>query len=125
MTSYPPDRLLSAFLDCIETQIIPLTAAGVLKGSKVFGAAVLRKSDLSVVVAQTNDETGCPLWHGEVNTIRHFYSLKREERPSAKECVFLTTHEPCSLCLRCARLASAFVDSRLMICIKRDRLGRL
>lgn len=100
-TSYPPAKLLSTFLDCIESQIIPLTAAGVKRGSKVFGAAVLRKSDLGVVVAQTNDERTSPLLHGEVNTIQTFYGMPKGERPSAKDCVFLTTHEPCSLCLRC------------------------
>lgn len=38
----------------------------VKKGNKVFGAAILRLSDLSLVVAGTNTEIECPLWHGEV-----------------------------------------------------------
>lgn len=84
-------------LDVIDTDILPLTEAGVTLGNKVFGAAILRKSDLSVVVAGTNDETVNPLWHGEVNTINAFYAL--DQRPPTHDLIFLATHEPCSLCM--------------------------
>ncbi len=41
-----PDRLLATrFLDVIERDIVPLTRAGVARGDKVFGGAILRKSD--------------------------------------------------------------------------------
>lgn len=84
-------------LDVIELDILPLTARGVAGGNKVFGAALLNKSDLSVVIAGTNDETDNPLWHGEINTLRQFYELP--DRPSTQDLLFLTTHEPCTLCM--------------------------
>src|SRR5882757_424448 len=84
-------------LDVIDDDILPLTERGVAAGNKVFGAAILRKSDLSLVMVGTNDETDNPLLHGEINTLNEFYELV--ERPSTKELVFLTTHEPCTLCM--------------------------
>ena len=42
------------------------------------------------------------LYHGEVHTIKRFYEIPAQHRPSPKDCIFLTTHEPCSLCLRYA-----------------------
>lgn len=92
-------RLLSRLLDVIEQDIAPKTRAGVERGNKLFGAAILRKSDLSVVVAETNNETDNPLWHGEMHAIKRFYELPAGQRPLPKECLFLATHEPCSLCL--------------------------
>ena len=68
-------------------------------GNKVFGAAILRKSDLSLVIAGTNNETANPLWHGEVHTLKLLYELPRSARPAPSECLFLSTHEPCSMCL--------------------------
>ena len=44
--------------------------AGEQEGNKLFGAAVIRKSDMSVVVADTNKETEWPLLHGEVSCLR-------------------------------------------------------
>lgn len=86
-------------LDVIEQHIIPLTRDGVASGNKVFGAAILRKSDLSLVIAGTNEETKNPLNHGEISVLNAFYNLPEGERPPTSECIFLATHEPCSLCL--------------------------
>ncbi len=87
----------SRLLDVIEQDILPLTERGVASGNKVFGAALLNKADLSVVIAGTNDETDNPLWHGEINTLRQFYEMP--DRPSTRDLLFLTTHEPCTLCM--------------------------
>lgn len=92
-------HLIERLFDVIENDIVPKTRSGVAAGNKVFGAAILRKSDLSVVVAETNNEMENPLWHGEVHALKRFYELPRTERPDTKDCVFLATHEPCSLCL--------------------------
>jgi len=62
-------------LDVMERDILPLTERGVASGNKVFGAAILRKSDLSLVIAETNNELENPLWHGEVHTLKRFYEL--------------------------------------------------
>lgn len=88
---------INRLLDVIENDIVPKTMEGVQAGCKLFGAAILRKSDLSLVVASTNTETKSPLLHGEVTAITEFYELSN--RPAAKDCIFLATHEPCSLCL--------------------------
>ncbi len=87
----------SRLLDVIEQDILPLTEKGVATGNKVFGAAILRKSDLSLVLAETNNELENPLWHGEVHTLKRFYELG--ERPDTRDLVFLSTHEPCPMCM--------------------------
>jgi tRNA(Arg) A34 adenosine deaminase TadA len=92
-------RLIGRLLDVIEDEIAPLTSIGVAQANKVFGAAVMRKSDLSTVVADTNNEIENPLWHGEVHTLKKFYEIPVDERPATSDCIFLSTHEPCSLCL--------------------------
>jgi tRNA(Arg) A34 adenosine deaminase TadA len=84
-------------LDVIDLDILPLTERGVCAGNKIFGAAILRKSDQSLVVAGTNDETDNPLWHGEINSLKQFYEMT--ERPATRDLLFLTTHEPCTLCM--------------------------
>ena len=91
--------LVNRLVDVIEQDIVPKTRAGVAVGNKLFGAAILRKSDLSVVIAETNNETENPLWHGEMHALKRFYELPRADRPDTRDCVFLATHEPCSLCL--------------------------
>jgi tRNA(Arg) A34 adenosine deaminase TadA len=91
-----PD-LLSRLLSVMENEIIPLTTRGVDAGNKVFGAALLRKSDLSLVLAETNNETENPLWHGEIHTLKRFYEMG--ERPDTTDLIFLSTHEPCTMCM--------------------------
>jgi tRNA(Arg) A34 adenosine deaminase TadA len=94
------DRGLAArLLDVIEQDIVPLTRQGVERGNKLFGAAILKKRDLRLVVAATNRETENPLWHGEISTLNDYYAMPAGVRPAAAECIFLSTHEPCSLCL--------------------------
>ncbi|WP_336069076.1 nucleoside deaminase [Nitratireductor rhodophyticola] len=95
----PDLHLINRLLDVIEQDILPKTAAGVAHGNKLFGAAILKKSDLSLVLAETNNELENPLWHGEVHTLKRFYELPKDARPDTKDCIFLSTHEPCSLCL--------------------------
>lgn len=91
--------LIDRLLDVIEHDIAPLTRAAVGEGNKLFGAAILRKSDLSVVIAETNNETENPLWHGEMHALKRFFEIPQDQRPDPKDCLFLATHEPCSLCL--------------------------
>lgn len=93
----PSTPIASRLLDVIDDDILPLTERGVAAGNKVFGAALLLKSDLSLVIAGTNDETDNPLLHGEINTINRFYEMT--DRPATSDLIFLTTHEPCTLCM--------------------------
>ena len=99
MLTQNPVLLVSRLLDIVEHDIVPLTQAGVRQGDKVFGGAVLRKDTGTLVIAGTNRETECPLWHGEISTIKAFHELHAEDRPAPRECLFLSTHEPCSMCL--------------------------
>lgn len=92
-------RLLDALLTTMESGVIPKTQAGVAGGSKIFGAALLRKSDLTPVLVETNNEIENPLWHGEVHTLKRFYEMPAEGRPDTRDLIFLSTHEPCSMCL--------------------------
>ena len=91
--------LIIRLLDVIEFDIAAKTQQGVAGGNKLFGAAILRKSNLSLVIAETNNETENPLWHGEMHAIKRFYELPSDQRPATQDCIFLATHEPCSLCL--------------------------
>ncbi len=87
--------LLDRFLSVFKDDILPLTREGVKAGNRVFGAAVLRKSDLSLVIAGTNTASKNPLYHGEVSCLNNFYAIPAESRPAASDCIFLSTHEPC------------------------------
>lgn len=99
---HTPTDLLSAILTTTEQKIIPLTAQGVSSGSKLFGAAILTRSDLAPHTIATNDERTSPLLHGEINCIQEFFKSPdspERPRPGTKDCIFFATHEPCSLCL--------------------------
>ena len=91
--------LLDNFLDVFNNDILPLTSKGVDSGNKIFGAAIIKKDDYSLVVAGSNNEMENPLWHGETHTLKKFYEINKETRPDEKNCIFLSSHEPCSLCL--------------------------
>ena len=91
--------LIDRLLDVIEHDIVPKTEEGVAHGNKLFGAAILRKDDRALVLAETNNETENPLWHGEVHCLKRFYEMPKAERVDTADAIFLATHEPCSLCL--------------------------
>ena len=92
-------KIIDRLLEVMENDIVPLTQKGVRAGNKVFGAAIFRKDDLSLVLASTNTETENPLWHGEVHAMKQLYEMPRAERPAPRDCIFFATHEPCPLCL--------------------------
>ena len=91
--------LLDKFIDVFRNNILPLTIKGVDRGNKIFGAAIINKDDYSIVTAGSNNETENPIWHGEIYTLKNFYELNKKMRPKEKNCIFLSSHEPCSLCL--------------------------
>lgn len=76
-----------------------MTKAGVALGNKIFGAALLRKSDFSLLLAETNNELESPLHHGEMHALKRYHELNEVDRPDPASLIFLSTHEPCSLCL--------------------------
>ena len=93
------EKALEKILNIFLNEVLPLTEKGVAKGSKIFGAAIVKKDDLSMVIAETNNEIENPLWHGEMHTLKKFYELDANTRPNEKDCMFLSSHEPCSMCL--------------------------
>ena len=102
----PPPQATAAelkrLLTIIRDDILPLTRAGVANGSKMFGAAILDASLSRCITANTNNENDCPLWHGEVHTIYQWSQTLPDaaaRRAAAKQSVFLSTHEPCCMCV--------------------------
>ena len=93
------EKTLEKILNVFLNEVLPLTEKGVAKGSKIFGAAIIKKDDLSVVIAETNNEIENPLWHGEIHALKKFYELDSNTRQNEKDCMFLSSHEPCSMCL--------------------------
>jgi len=83
-------------LDIFVNNLIPETKISVSKGNKIFGAFVLNKTDLSLVVTGVNNEIENPIYHGEISTIINFFKLRNL---NPKDYLFISSHEPCSLCL--------------------------
>ena len=98
LTATPAE--IKRMLEVIELEILPITEKGVADGNKVFGASVLNK-DLSTVTVATNSETQCPIFHGEVKCIYEWSKVvaPAERGPRAQEAIFLSTHEPCCMCI--------------------------
>ena len=86
-------------IDTIDHDILPLTEKGVAQGNKIFGAALLKKSDHSTFLAATNNEMENPLWHGEMHLLKTYYEIPEQQRTPIDQLLFVSTHEPCSLCL--------------------------
>ena len=66
-------KLIDRLLGLMENEIVPLTQIEIKKGNKIFGAAIIRKDDLSTVVIGSDNETDNPLWHAEVHTIKQIF----------------------------------------------------
>ena len=92
MTFKKYNKILDIFLN----NLIPETKISVSKGNKIFGAFVLNKIDLGLVVTGVNNEIENPIYHGEISTIINFFKLRNL---NPKDYLFISSHEPCSLCL--------------------------
>jgi len=86
-----------AILDKIINELVPLTQNSVQEGNKIFGAIILSKKDYSTIVVDTNNETSNPIFHGEISTINNYFKNVNHTKPN--ECLFISSHEPCSMCL--------------------------
>ena len=83
-------------LDIFINDLIPQTRLAVKKGNKVFGAFIIKKSDLSLLITGTNNEIANPLYHGEISALFNFFGNKKL---NPNDYYFISSHEPCSLCL--------------------------
>ncbi|KAL3923714.1 MAG: hypothetical protein SGILL_001492 [Bacillariaceae sp.] len=94
-----PEQLMQ-MLKCIEKDIMPKTEKEVGNGNKVFGAGILDKN-FQCIFADTNTETTCPIFHGEVKTIYAWsqQTPAKDRGPIAQSSIFLSTHEPCCMCV--------------------------
>ena len=90
-------KFLKRALKVIEEEIVPETVKSVAKGNKVFGGAILSKSDYSTITIGVNRETENPLFHGEISTLNKFFDENKNR--STDDLIFLSTHEPCPMCL--------------------------
>ena len=86
----------NSLLDIFIDTLIPETEIAVQKGNKIFGAFIIKKSDLSLVITGTNNEINNPLYHGEISALFNFFKSKNL---NPKDYYFISSHEPCSLCL--------------------------
>ena len=86
----------NSLLDIFIDTLIPQTKISVQKGNKIFGAFIIKKSDLSLVITGTNNEINNPLYHGEISALFNFFKSKKL---NPKDYYFISSHEPCSLCL--------------------------
>ena len=92
-------KLYNILISKILNEIIPATKISISKGNKIFGAAILNKNDFSTIVIGTNNEIINPLFHGEISTINEYFNSNLNNKIQPIDCIFLSTHEPCSLCL--------------------------
>ena len=90
-------RLIESLLVIIRKDILPKTRRSIKQGNKVFGAAILEKSSLEIVISETNKEVENPLFHGEISCLNAFFAKRKDFRTT--DLIFLSTHEPCSMCL--------------------------
>ena len=88
---------LDLIINKILHDLLPKTKKNVKKGNKIFGAIILNKKNYSTIVTGVNNELINPLFHGEISTINNFFKIKKNINP--KDCIFISSHEPCSLCL--------------------------
>ena len=86
----------NSLLDIFIDTLIPQTKIAVQRGNKIFGAFIIKKSDLSLVISGTNNEINNPLYHGEISALFNFFKSKKL---NPKDYYFISSHEPCSLCL--------------------------
>ena len=66
------EKALEKILNIFLKEVLPLTEKGVAKGSKIFGAAIIKKEDLSLVVAETNNEIENPLGMEKCILLKNF-----------------------------------------------------
>jgi tRNA(Arg) A34 adenosine deaminase TadA len=94
-----PQQLMR-MLKIIQNDILPKTEKEVANGNKVFGAGIL-DIDFNCIFADTNCETACPIFHGEVKTIYAWsqQTPAKDRGPMAQSSIFLSTHEPCCMCV--------------------------
>lgn len=95
--SKPTVAQLERMLDVCEFEIFPKTEKSVhVEKNKAYGAAVLKKDFGETIVAETNHEMDCPIYHGEVCAILEMAKIiPAEERKNvASEAVFVSTHQP-------------------------------
>ena len=90
ITNY--DKILDIILD----ELIPLTKISIYEGNKIFGGFIVKKSDLSLICVGTNQEIKNPLFHGEISTL---FNLFEKKNYNIKDYYFISTHQPCSMCL--------------------------
>ena len=62
-------KIFDILLNVILEEILPISKISVSNGNKIFGAAILNKNDLSIIVIGANNEVLNPINHGEIVTI--------------------------------------------------------
>jgi len=89
-------KILDRIIDVFLNDLLPKTKISVSKGNKIFGGFILNKDELDCLCIGTNNEIENPIYHGEISTIVNFFNIKNL---NPKNYYFISSHEPCSLCL--------------------------
>ena len=72
-----PNIKFNRVLDIFINDLIPQTRIAVKKGNKIFGAFIIKKSDLSLIITGTNNEVTNPLYHGEISALFNFFESEK------------------------------------------------
>lgn len=88
---------LQKLLEVVRDEILPLTESEVARGNHAFGGAVVRPDTLTSVMVGSDNRTASPLFHGEMDTLNRFFKLP--VRPNPADLIFLSTHDPCPMCI--------------------------
>ena len=84
-------------LKAVSEKLLPITEKGVAAGNHVFGGIILDKKTLLPVAAASNDRVENPIYHGEIAALRAFFADR--DHPSPRDCIFVASHDPCSMCI--------------------------
>lgn len=91
----PTAEEIERMLDVIEYEILPKTSQSVAEhGNKIFGAAVLSEDYKETIIAETNNEMVCPLFHAEIHAIKQVCHVipPGERGTEFAQSIFLSTH---------------------------------
>lgn len=98
-SSQQAGEFASKLMELTDAHLLPLLPECIAQGHTPFGAGIFRKSDFSPVAVSSNKDLESPVLHAEVNCINQFFKLPEPARPSVDDALFISTHEPCSMCL--------------------------
>lgn len=84
-------------IKAIKEKLLPLTEKKAAEGNHLFGGIVLDRQSCRVITAGSNNRQENPIYHGEIDTIQHFFADRNHPDPAS--CLFVASHDPCPMCI--------------------------